>query len=466
MIILLSLSVLTISFGIVKFGDKAGLVILAGLLGLGLIGAAFFRPILGFYLCIALGFTISTFERIANSPVTFDFAVEIMVHATFLGIALRKYVRKEPFLQKTRHPINYILLAYLVFLTVELFNPNATSIAGALFYFRKTIELILIYLIALEVFQSYKSIRFFLYFWIAAAAFSGFYACLQQWIGFPSYDLRWIYEDDTRVAIYLLDNGTFRKFGTLTDPAAFGILMACSALLVIVLMARTSSWKYRFRFGAALIFIVLGMVYSGTRTATIALIVGVVLYILMTINNLKSLLFAVFCMMMFLFILFAPIYGNITINRVRSAFKFTHDESYNVRNENRAKVRPYMLSHPMGGGLMTTGIMGLKYNPDHFLSGFPPDSGLLKYALETGWIGLIFLCILYFVILQQGVHAFYRVKKPHAKAFLLAATVGLFANIMSQYSQVAIGATPEIFLFYSLIAIIVRISKLENNNTN
>jgi hypothetical protein len=43
----------------------------------------------------------------------------------------------------------------------------------------------------------------------------------------------------------------------------------------------------------------------------------------------------------------------------------------------------------------------------------------------------------------------------------LASVIPLFGNILAQYSQVAIGASPEIFLFYPLIAIIVRISKLE-----
>jgi cell division protein FtsW (lipid II flippase) len=180
------------------------------------------------------------------------------------------------------------------------------------------------------------------------------------------------------------------------------------------------------------------------------------------LDNWKTLAFAIFGLFAFLFLMFAPIYGNMTINRMRSAFKFKQDASYEVRNVNRASVQPYIKSHPLGGGLMTTGVMSLKYNPGHPLAGFPPDSGLLKYALETGWVGLILLCTLYFIILQQGAHAFYRAREPEHKAFILAALVGLFANIIAQYSQVAIGATPELFFFYPAIAIIVKLSKLEN----
>jgi putative inorganic carbon (hco3(-)) transporter len=214
-------------------------------------------------------------------------------------------------------------------------------------------------------------------------------------------------------------------------------------------------------FSAALLFQLLGMSYSGTRTAIFALIAGIGLFILMTLNNVRSLLFAVFCTLVFGFLMFAPIYGNVTLNRFRSAFHFSNDASYEVRNTNRAHIQPYIYAHPFGGGAMTTGTNGLKYSPNHYLAGFPTDSGFLKSALEYGWVGFTLVCMLFFVILQQGVHAFYKEQVPLARAFLLAAVVALFGNIVSQYSQTAIGASPQIFLYHALIAMIVNISKLE-----
>jgi hypothetical protein len=170
------------------------------------------------------------------------------------------------------------------------------------------------------------------------------------------------------------------------------------------------------------------------------------------------------CSLIVGFLLFAPIYGNIPLNRFRSAFTFYKDASYEVRNTNREKIQPYIYTHPIGGGPMTTGTNGLKYNPNHYLAGFPTDSGFLRTALEFGWIGFAFVLLLFFVTLQQGVHAFFRAKAPLARAFLLAAVVALFGNIVSQYSQIAIGASPQIFLYYGLVAIIVNISKRENKN--
>jgi len=61
----------------------------------------------------------------------------------------------------------------------------------------------------------------------------------------------------------------------------------------------------------------------------------------------------------------------------------------NVRDNTRARVQPYARSHPFGGGLNTSGALGLKYDPGHPLAGnWDTDSGYLKTALERGLGGL------------------------------------------------------------------------------
>lgn len=458
---LLILLSLCLSYAIAVYGFSAGFFILLGIVSLALAFVCFTKPTLGFYLCICFGFIISVFERLLYGVITLDFAVEILTYITFLGQVYKKQLQGESFWKGMRHPINYFMLVYLAYLLLECFNPNG-SLNGALFSMRKTGQIVVLYLIALSIFQSYKNIKPFFYFWIIASGLCGAYACYQQWVGFPAFELNWIQASEVRVAIYELDNGSFRKFSTLTDPAAFGILMAVSAILTIVTILKAPLKRTKVLFSVALLFQLLGMSYSGTRTAIFAVVAGLGLYILMTLNSVKTLLFAVFCALVVGFLLLAPIYGNITLNRFRSAFHFYKDASYEVRNTNRARIQPYIYAHPIGGGPMTTGTNGLKYNPDHYLAGFPTDSGFLKSALEFGWIGLLLVCVLFFVILQQGAHAFFKARAPLARAFLLAAVVALFGNIISQYSQIAIGASPQIYFYYALIAIIVNLSKLEN----
>jgi len=458
---LLVLLSLCCSYAIAVYGYTTGILILTGIFGLACFVVCFLRPALGFFLSIVLGFIVAAFERLFYGVLTFDFIVELLTYATLFGAVYKKHLEGESFWKGMRHPINFILLGYLTYLFIECFNPNG-SLYGALFSVRKTAQIVVLYLTALSIFQSYKNIKHFFYFWIVISGLCGAYACYQQWVGFPAFELDWIYASEVRVAIYQLDNGSFRKFSTLTDPAAFGILMGVSALVTIVMVFKTSLKRSRILFAAALLFQLLGMSFSGTRTAIFAFIAGICFYILMTINNAKTLVFAVFCALVLGFLLLAPIYGSVTLNRFRSAFSFSKDASYEVRNNNRAHIQPYIYTHPIGGGPMTTGTNGLKYNPDHYLAGFPTDSGFLRSALEFGWIGLILVCITFFIVLQQGVHAFFKEGNPLARAFLLASIVALFGNIVAQYSQVAIGANPQIYLYYALVAVIVNISKLEN----
>ena len=457
---LLLVLTLFISYAISHFGQNLGIVILCLIGGLGLMAASFIAPKFGFYLCIFLGFIISTFERILLGIITLDFTIEILVYVILAGIVLKKHLNREKVLSKTNHVINYAWLIYLAFLLLEVFNPQANSVMGALFFMRKTIELIVIYIISLEVIQTYKDINFYFKFWILMSVLCGLYACYQQWVGLPGFEMRWVTSSDQLLGLYYI-NGEFRKWSSLTDPAAFGILMACTAVICLVMAVETKSWMNKILLVVSAVIMILGMAYSGTRTATFSLIGGLVLYVFLTINKTRTLLFAVVCTFLFIFVLFAPIYSNTTLNRVRSSFDFKDDNSYKVRNTNRERIRPYILSHPIGGGSLTTGDVGTRFYPGHPLAGFPSDSRLLKTALEYGWIGLILVCSLYFIILQQGVHLFYRVKKPFAKIFVLAVVTSLFSTIISQYSQIAIGASPGIFLFYPTIAILIRISKLE-----
>lgn len=458
---LLALFSIAVSYAVSVYGFASGIIILSSIIGLAFLIFCFVKPTAGFYFCIIVGFVVAVFERLFYGIITFDVALEIFTYATFAGQVYKKWTRGEPFWKGMGHPINYVLLVYLTYLITESFNPNG-SLLGALFALRKTTQIVVLYITALSIFQSHKAIKPFFYFWILVSGLCGAYACYQQWVGFPPFELNWILSNEVRTNIYQLDNGTFRKFSSLTDPAALGILMAVSALLTTTTILKAPLRRTKLLFSVALLFQLLGMSYSGTRTAIFTVIAGLSLLILMNMNNVKTFLFGLFCALVLGFLLLAPIYGNITLNRFRSAFKFSRDASYEVRNINRAKIQPYIYAHPIGGGPMTTGINGLKYNPNHYLAGFPSDSGFLRSALEYGWIGFTLVLLSFFVILQQGVHAYFKQKAPLARAFLLAAVVALFGNIVSQYSQIAIGPSPEIFLYYALVAIIVNISKLEN----
>jgi hypothetical protein len=323
----------------------------------------------------------------------------------------------------------------------------------------------IVFYCALQLLKDFKTIRKFLKLWLLLAFVAGFYGCLQQWFGLPKYQYDYIMSDPTGIGLITLDNGEFRKFSFLSGVTDYGISMAGSAIitLVILLYHKTTRIK-RYLLGFATLIMVLGMAYSGTRTATLMLVAEMCMYILMTINKPKTLFFAGFFAVAFMGIMIVPSYGNGTLNRIKSAFEFKEDESLNVRDENRQYIQPYIHSHPIGGGVATTGVSNLKNNIGHPLAGFPTDSGLLTIVLEFGWIGLFIQCLAYFFTLQQAVLGFYRSKIPKFKTVFLICATCLFGYVVAQYSQTSIGQVPGAFLYYGLTAIIIRLRQYELNS--
>jgi len=205
----------------------------------------------------------------------------------------------------------------------------------------------------------------------------------------------------------------------------------------------------------------LGMAYSGTRTANAMFVAGIAIYILLTLNNKTTRIFAIVAGSLFIILIYGPFYGNATLNRFRTTFTATQDASYKVREQNRAFIQPYIYSHPIGGGLMTTGAGGLRFNPGHYLAGFPPDSGYLKKALETGWIGLAIICALYYVIVMSGVKGYFNCNEPRSKILYAAATAAIFTFYIAEFAQDAIGQITDLVVYYPLIAIILKLKYIE-----
>ena len=172
-------------------------------------------------------------------------------------------------------------------------------------------------------------------------------------------------------------------------------------------------------------------------------------------------IFAFGCALVFLFLLYAPIYGNGTINRFRTSFIGKEDASYNVREINRSIIQPYIYSHPIGGGLCTSGEPGLRFNPGHELAGFPPDSGYLRKALETGWIGLIMIIVLYFITLKFGIQSYFRTKNDQSRVIYVACIACLFALYIAEFPQEAIGQITDMVLYYPFIAILIQMRKMD-----
>jgi hypothetical protein len=151
---------------------------------------------------------------------------------------------------------------------------------------------------------------------------------------------------------------------------------------------------------------------------------------------------------------------NYHIKRMQSAFEAKDDASYQVRAENRNRILPFIYTHPIGGGLGSTGVWGMRFSPWNPLAQFAPDAGYMRVAVEMGWIGLLLyltvLGVLFFYGSKACVSPYY-----HLKLRALPIWAALISLLVIEWAQDIIGKVPFNVFFWILMAILIRLPYLK-----
>jgi putative inorganic carbon (HCO3(-)) transporter len=440
-----------------------GVGVFAGVVGLAVVIVCMLNIEVGLYINIAYSFFICHISREFfdyNFPV--GIASNVLVIATFLGLFNPRYNIKKSFEEFSRTPVAKIFLINVAFILLELFNPLAHSFEGWYATFRQVAMTALLLFVSYNIFSDWRRIRRFLIYLFVMAIIVAGYGCYQQWHGLSDFELAWVSADPIRFSLIYIA-GDFRKFSTMSDPAGFAIDMSSiAAFFIILLTGKWGGWK-RTVLILGCMLLLLGMAYSGTRTANAMLLGGLVMFILLTINKRSTIAFGVVATMAFLVLMFGPFSGNPTINRFRTTFSGDKDESYNTRTQNRHFIQPYIYQHPIGGGLGTTGAYGAQVNPGHFLAGFPTDSGYLRKALEIGWIGLFLVLLFYFSIVRAAIRGYFECRNERFKLIYAAAAGYIFSFYVAEYAQDAIGQVTDIVVYYPMIAMILQLKKYDKD---
>jgi hypothetical protein len=439
-----------------------GFTAIGAVIGLALVSTCVLSAEMGLYINLIYAFFSNHFSRFLFRSEEFPVGVvtDVFVIATFLGLFIRRENLKAAFGFFMKSSVMIWVVVLLFFLFIEMFNPGGGTFQGWSQGFRRFLISVILLFIAFQVFSSYQKVINYVKVLFVACVLTAFYGCIQQWHGLFPFEVNWVTADENRFGLYFI-NGNFRKFSTMSDPTAFGVVMASCAILFIILALHQKRPLYKWTLLGGSLLMLLAMSYSGTRTANVMVAAGMCIYILLTINRKQTKVFAVFSVLVYLFLMNVPIYSNYHLNRFRSSFSASSDGSYLVREKNREYIQPLIHSHPIGYGIHTVGGGGVKYAPGHFLAGFPPDSGYLKKAIETGWIGLAIVCMLYFVIMRTAIRAYFRSRYKRHKMILAGTTAALFSFFVAEFPQEAIGQTTDIVVYYPLIAIALSLRYIE-----
>ncbi len=434
-----------------------GLSVFGAIIGLFIAIICISNPETGLYIIATFSFFSSFLSRFffkGEMPVGALF--DALILATFIGLFARKDSIKPEFSRFTKNTVVVFIFFTLFFNAIQFLNPNSMSIGTSILAIRKFFGYIFIMFIAYVTFETYEKAKNYFRFIFIIAIITAFYGCIQQLHGYFNFEMELILADPHGFGLIFV-GGEFRKFSTMSDPSTFGIMMAICAVffLIIGLNEKKSAHKNLLLVGS--LIMILAMAYSGTRTAYATIIAGIAFFILLNFEKKSTRLFGLIASLLFAILLFAPFYGGNTIARFRSTFMGAKDESYNVRIQSRAFIQPYIRSHPIGGGLGTTGFSGAKEHPGHYLANFQPDSSYVKRAAETGWIGLAIICILYYLTLKAGLRSYFQARGERNKVFAAACVTSLFAFYVAEFAQVAIGGVADVVVYYPILAVILKL---------
>jgi len=349
---------------------------------------------------------------------------------------------------------------WLVFQIMEIFNPNASSRIAGFVAIRVTITFALAFYNAYSSINSLTDVKILLkglIFFGLLAALYGFY---QEYVGLPGYDYAWAIGDEFRYKL-LYTFGRLRKFSFFTSPSEFGLVMAYTALASFIpVFFQNQRIEKKLIYGSMAIIMMIAMMFTGARTAMVLVVAGVLIFALITFWRSVLIMLALVGVLAIFFVIKPT--SNKSLKVMFTAFEGTDDPSMNVRLINQKRIREYIKTKPLGFGVGSTGYYGAKYSSNTFIGSFPPDSELVKIAIETGWLGLILWCGLLASIFIYGVNGYFNSHNYELKSIMLIPLVVFFMMIIGQYPQECFRAPVLSTLFSFAAALISKLRDLDS----
>lgn len=437
-------------------GIIAGAVILAVLFVPTIIYGIVAYPLFGVSVLLIMAYMLFFIMRLGIS-FPMGTAMDGIQGLLILGFFI--YQKKYPDWTVFRGPVSMMILIWIGYNFTEVVNPAAESRLAWVYTIRSVAIVMLMYFVFMYQIKTVKAMRIILKIWISLSVFAAFYAYKQEYIGFSGPEEAWLYSDPL-VADLLFIGGRWRKFSIFSDPVAFSYNMVVSCILCIALLTNAKVlWKKIMYSGLIGLFFT-AMLFSGTRGAYVLLPAAMVMFLILRFSKSVLVGTAIACVFI-LFLIFVPT-GDPNIVRFQSAFKPSEDASFNLRAANQKRIQPYILSHPMGGGLGATGAWGQRFAPQSYLANFPPDSGYVRIAVELGWIGLLIFCFLMFFIMREGINNYFTIKNPELRTCCMGMLLIVFAFNIGNYPQEALVQFPSNIYFYLAVALINITKRLDD----
>ncbi len=311
------------------------------------------------------------------------------------------------------------------------------------------------------IFKDRSKLRSFFIFWAILVLLAALKAVGQKFIGFDSDERIWLYTLGAHT--HLIYSGV-RYFSFFTDAANFGCHMGLGMVVFSILFFYEKNRSVRILYSVVAVLAMYGMLISGTRSAMAIPIAGYAFYILLLKQWRLVIWGSSVFVLVFCFLSLTNIgNSNADIRRMRTAFQFKEDASFNLRKENQAKMKTFMRNYPIGLGLGAA----KNANEGDLLNGLPTDTSFVFVWVETGVIGLVLYVLIWIACLAICFYfVWFKLKDPMIRGFCSAAAAGIAGMMLAGYGNEVLHQFPTGETIYILMAIAMLCPYLQQNEPN
>ena len=418
------------------------------------------HPFVSFLFLFTVCFFIMGAQRYIPLSLPGGIIVDFVILFNFFAITTNHIYRD--YHPNFKLPVFFLItLGWTAYCLVAVFNPAGTFDNWIVAIRSIALYICLFQFLSYYILKNVDRVQKFLIFWATLCLLAALKAIGQKFIGFDTYETNWLYTIGR--STHVIYSG-IRYFSFFTDAANFGCHMGLATVVFSILALNEKSRSLKIYYIIVAVLTMYGMFISGTRSAMAIPFAGFAFYIISLRRWQFILAGAVTFITIFGFLAFTTIgNSNADIRRMRTAFQFSTDASYNVRQENQAKMREFMGDYPIG-----LGIGAAKHTVDgDLLHQLPTDTSFVFIWVETGTIGLIIYLFLWFSCLVISLYYIWmRLKDPMIRTLASAAAAGIAGMMAAGYGNEVLHQFPTGQTVYILMAIVMLCPYLENRKNN
>ncbi|MGD1947124.1 MAG: O-antigen ligase family protein [Croceivirga sp.] len=410
--------------------------------------ALFVNPKIGLITVFILNFLIGGLGRYV--PVTWGLMVDGVLLLMYLALFFKAFHQKIPW-SKAKSQLTLLVTLWFGYALLQVVNPEAVSFLAWFYAMRghALYQWMLIPLIFI-IFDKPKDMRTFFIIWAVLSSLATFKGLQQLVFGVDPYEQAWLDAGNHETHILF---GQLRVFSFYSDAGQFGASQGHAGVVFGVLALLTKNMKHKVFFATVAALGLVGMMISGTRGAIAVPAAGGIMFLIIRKNIPLLILGAIMGVGVFVFFKYTTLmHNNAQVRRMRTAFD-PNDASLQVRLANQRKLKAYLASRPLGGGIGSSGNWGKRFAPHTFLANTPTDSWFVLIWADTGIIGLYtHLFILFFILITGAYNAMFKIRDDWLRAQISALVCGMFGIMAASYGNGVFGQFPTSILMYAGMA--------------